>query len=176
MKLIKTLLKNKKLFLNLRGQSLIEITVALGALAILLTVSATAITSALNNSQEAKFRNQASIYAQQGAEVLRQMRDSSWTSFDSLSGTYCMADTCTQLASSGNCGRKTGACGQNIGNYNREVTILRNDPQCSNAGNNATRVSVIVSWTDSKCTSGTTFCRQVKIETCFSNIYGNTGL
>jgi type II secretory pathway pseudopilin PulG len=159
-----------------KGQSLIEITVALGALTTLLTISAIAIITALSNSQESKNQNQASTYAQQGIEILRQMRDTSWSSFDSLSGTYCMDRTCSQLTSSGICGPKSGSCGQNVDMYSREVTLQKNDPQCSVGGNSATRALVSVAWTDSKCTGGSTFCRLVKIETCFSNIYGDSGL
>lgn len=168
-------LKVKQMFDLSYGQSLIEIIVALAALAILLTVSSSAIITALNNSQEAKSQNQASLYAQQSIEVLRQMRDSDWAVFNSLSGVYCMAATCTQLTSSGACGKKTGACGLNVDVFSREVTILKNDNQCSSGSTQATKAIVGVSWNDSKCVSGS-FCRRVIAETCFSNIFGNRGL
>jgi type II secretory pathway pseudopilin PulG len=162
--------------LSFKGQSLIEITVALGALSVLLTISAIAIITAFSNAQESKNQNQASTYAQQGIEILRQMRDASWTSFDNLSGAYCMDNSCAKLDSSGVCGPKSGSCGMNVGVYSREITLQRSDPQCSVGANSATRALVTVAWTDGKCSGGNTFCRNVKIETCFSNIYGNTGL
>lgn len=159
-----------------RGQSLLEITVALGSLGVLLAVCAIAIINALGNAQEAKFQNQASIYAQEGVEILRQMRDSDWGSFNNLSGVYCMADTCSTLSANGACGKRVGSCGTNADIYRREVTLDKNYPLCSQGGNNGTRATVSVSWNDSKCSGGNNFCRNVKVETCFSNLYGNTGL
>lgn len=161
---------------NYYGQSLLEIIVALGALAVLLTVAATSIIGALSNTQEAKFQNQASIYAQQGIEVLRQMRDSDWGLFNSLSGVYCMAENCSSLTANGACGRRVGSCGINTDIYRREVTLEKNSNLCSQGANNGTRAIVSVSWNDSKCSGPGNFCRIVKVETCFSNLYGNTGL
>ncbi len=163
-----------------RGQSLLEITVALGALSVLLTVSAMAIIGALSNAQEAKFQNQASIYAQQGIEILRQMRDSDWGSFNNLTGVYCMADICSTITANGACGKRVGTCGVSginvVGIYRREVFIQKSDLKCSQGGVNATRAIVTVSWNDSKCSGAADFCRTVKVETCFSNLYGNTGI
>lgn len=170
-------MKRNSLILYLKGQSLLEITVALGALSVLLTAAALAIIGAISNAQEAKYQNQASIYAQQGIEILRQMRDSNWGTFNSLSGDYCMADTCTELKASGPCGIKpVGPCGVNVDIYRREVNIQKNDPSCSQGGINVTKALVTVSWSDSKCSGASNFCRKVQVETCFSNIYGGTGL
>ena len=165
-----------KLINNLQGQSLIEITVALGALVVILTVSSTAIISALNNSQEAKYQNQASVYAQQGIEVLRQTRDSSWTTFDNLSGAYCMASSCTQLKSNGPCGPKNGTCGKNVDIFSRSVTLVKNNSQCNQDGVSGTKAFVTVAWSDSKCSPQSAHCRKVELETCFSNLYHNSGL
>ncbi len=159
-----------------RGSSLVEIIVSLGALAVLFTIASTAIISALNNAQEAKFQNQASIYASEGIEILRQMKDSSWTSFNSFSGNYCLADTCKGLDSMGACGPSGSSCGKNIDGYSRSVILSKNDPDCTGGSAFSTKAVVTVSWHDSKCAPHSVFCRNVTVETCFSNIYYDTGL
>jgi type II secretory pathway pseudopilin PulG len=160
------------------GQSLLELTVALGTLSILLTVASIAVLGAISNTQESQHHNLAGSYAQQGLEILRQMRDTNWTAFNSFSGAYCMASGCSQLKTSGSCGPRSGTdCGNNIASfYSREATLTPNSPQCSVGAIAATRVEVKVRWTDSKCAAGSPYCRNVSVETCFSNIYADTGL
>lgn len=175
MKIILEAKNNFRHYVN-HGSSLLEIVVALGAIAVLFTITSTAIISALNNATESKFQNQASIFASEGIEILRQMKESSWNTFDSYSGNYCLADNCKSLTSFDECGPTVSTCGKNIYEYSRSVTLLRNDPDCTGDGNNSTKAIVKVSWHDSKCAPGIKFCRNVSMETCFSNIYYNSGL
>lgn len=167
--------KKKQYCILYKGSSLIEIIVALGALAALFTITSTAIISALNNAQESKFQSQASIYASEGIEILRQMKDSSWTNFDSFSGDYCLAKVCKSLSTAGLCGPSV-SCGKNIDDYSRSVNISRNSSSCTGDGASSTKVVVKVSWHDSKCALNSHLCRNVTMETCFSNAYHDTGL
>lgn len=160
----------------MKGQSLVETLVALSVALILLTITTVAITSALSNAQNSKNQGLASDYAQQSLEVVRQMRDASWQNFDTFTGSYCMADTCTQLTNAINvCGRKTVSCGRNMGTFSREVLFERDHASCRNSGSSpaGTRVTVTLSWADSKCMSANDFCRKVNLVSCFTNVQGN---
>jgi hypothetical protein len=153
------------------GQSLIEIVAALGILIILISISTIAVITALNNSQHSKSQNQATIYAQTGIEILRQMRDSSWASFDNLSGSYCLSSNCAELTSNGACGVKNGSCGLNVDSvYSREVLIEKNSTKCTVGASSFTKATVSVSWSDNKCVSPSDYCRKVIIETCLADI------
>lgn len=160
-----------------KGQTIIEILVALAILVILLTVVTTAVVSSLSNAQISKRRNQASIFAQQGIEMTRQLRNSGWSTFNSFSGTYCFASTCTLVTQGGgSCGVKGGSCGQNVDVFSREVTFERLSNRCNAGGSNGTRVMVKVAWVDGSCLSNSDFCKNVTVESCFNNINANSGL
>ena len=76
-----------------KGQTIIEVLVALGASVAIIAAVTIAVTSALSNSLYNKNQNLATQYAQQGMEIMRQMRDSDWSSFSALSGNpaqYCL--------------------------------------------------------------------------------------
>ena len=168
-------MKLLRLSYRLRGDSLIEVAIALGVVAILLTITTISITTSLGNAQESKNRNQATAYAQQAIEVTRQMRDTSWTSFSSLNNaTYCMADTCTQVSNTaGSCGPKVGSsCGKNVGNFSREVslTTTASCPTVSTTQVDNIKVTVKVAWESTACiSSGNPFCKAVTLESCLSN-------
>ncbi len=166
-------------FLISSGQSLIEILVALSITLILLSVSTVTIVTALNNAQHTKNRNLSSHYAEQGLEIVRQMRDSDWQTFSALSGSYCLAETCTRVSSSGgNCGRKvTSSCGANVDTFSREVRIERNIAACNLGGNsNNLRATVTVAWSDGQCASNNDYCRQVSQTACYANLYSDPSL
>lgn len=169
--------KKFALTINSYGQSLVELLVALGVLSALLTIASISVTTSLYNAGQSKNQNEASLYAQQGIEIVRQIRDSGWNNFSLLSGNYCLDKSCTYLTDSGICGHKSGpSCGNNAGSFSREVSIIKNDSGCNAGGVDSSKVIVEVSWIDSKCTVANNYCRKVKVETCLSNIYGNSGL
>jgi Tfp pilus assembly protein PilV len=162
---------------QLKGQSLVETLVAMTIAMILLTVATGSIITALNSTQSSNSRNMAGKYAQQGMEIIRQMRDSNWTTFSALSGSYCMAQNCTSLGS-GSCGSGS-SCGTNItGGFSRQVQVAQDSSACpvqgSSSTTNGTKVIITVSWTDSKCRSNN--CEKIKLESCFANLFGNPNL
>lgn len=153
----------------MRGQSLIEVVVALG-MAITVVVSITAlIVSALDSANFRKNQNLANAYAQEGMEVVRKIRDnSSWSTFTSLPGgpNFCLPQNGTELVSrsgSPNCDGKG-----NVGIFLREITIRNNNPDCTAGGGNS-KVTVKVSWSDGKCSTGNSFCHKAEIISCFAD-------
>jgi len=77
-----------------RGQTLLEIVVALGVIAVVLTGLVTAVTASLRYGQASKYRSQGVKYAQEGLELTRKLRDTSpWTDFLTYSdggGVWCL--------------------------------------------------------------------------------------
>lgn len=77
-----------------RGQTLLEIVVALGVIAVVLTGLVTAATASLRYGQASKFRSQGVKFAQEGLELTRKLRDTSlWTDFlvySDGSGQWCL--------------------------------------------------------------------------------------
>ncbi len=159
------------------GQTLIEALVALGAAVLVLSAITVAVVSALNNVQYTKNQNLATQYGQQGIEIMRQISQSSWASFSGYNaGRYCFAkgDTfpCPLGSSTGSCLGTTTSCGQNYGIFVREVDIAQSSQiSCSNA---SIGVTVIVSWSDSKCTDpASPYCHNVILNSCLSNHNSN---
>lgn len=76
------------------GQTLLEIVVALGVIAVVLTGLVTAVTASLRYGQASKYRSQGVKYAQEGLELTRKLRDTSpWADFlaySNGSGIWCL--------------------------------------------------------------------------------------
>lgn len=166
---------------NQNGQSLIEVLVSLATAAIIIGAITVATISALNNAIYSKNQNLANTYAQQGIEIVRNMRDRNYSTFSELNGYYCLAKTCTDINPSGSsvndpCGAKSILCAQNVGGENvdtfvRQVFVDPNGTYCSDAtstSTQATQVTVDVSWFDAKCGTTNVFCHHVTLSTCLS--------
>lgn len=78
------------------GQSLIEVIVAVGMMALLLVAILALVALAVKNSRLAKTKNQAVALAQEGVELMRTYRDYSWNSLSlSLNTNYDLPDNWT---------------------------------------------------------------------------------
>ncbi len=168
-----------------KGQTIIEVVVALGAGIIVLSAMTMAVVTALNNASQSTNESQATLVAQQGIEVMRNMRNNNYAALAGLqNNTYCLADSCTSVTSSSNssCGLQITACPVNVDNkYIRKVELRHNNSACLAAnvtpvpGSKQTYVNVIVSWTDSKCQNPSNrYCHSVALNTCLSNFTGRT--
>lgn len=153
-----------------RGQTLIEVLVGLATAVVVIAAITTATISSLNNATYSKNQNLATQYAQQGMEYMRKMRDNSYGTFKTLSGTYCLAKECTTLTSSNpKCWTPASGnqCNQNVETFVRQIDVQQDSPSCDAA---SAQVVSTVSWFDAKCTSGdNTFCHQVVLTTCLSD-------
>lgn len=121
-----------------RGQTLLELVVAIGVVAIVITALVAAVTASLRYSQSTRLRSRGVKYAQEGLELSRKLRDTNtWSTFDSYangSGSWCLDENGAWVVdtASGNCPVSVG------NNFWRRVHFVRNDP--------IMEVTVSVSW------------------------------
>ncbi len=155
-----------------KGQTLIEVLVGFTAMVVIVGAITMLSISALNNAQYAKNQSFATQYAQQGIEMMRNLRDTDLSKFNSLSSHMCLAESCTSPVAGNDpsCGG-SGTCSINVlGTFIRDVTVTLASPDCGlDSSNNPvnTKVIVGVSWADGKCSQGA-FCHTEKVTTCFS--------
>jgi type II secretory pathway pseudopilin PulG len=154
---------------SLRGQTLVEVLVALGAVAVVIASITVAVLTALNNAEFSRNQSTASQYAQAGLEIIRSMRYTDYPAFAALTfPNYCMAAGCTALNNTvgDQCGQQA-VCQQNAGIFVRSVSFSSSAVECDGS---ATRVGVRVAWTDGNCTDrDNLFCHAVTLHTCISD-------
>jgi len=80
------------------GQALLELVVALGITALVLTGLVSAVTSSLRYGEASRFRSRGVKYAQEALELTRKLRDTNpWETFLGYSGsgtkTWCLNET-----------------------------------------------------------------------------------
>lgn len=154
------------------GQTLIEALVSLSIAVTIIAAITVVVISSLNNANFTRNQNQATLYAQEGLEVVKRMAASQTTSFfdSQLEGDYCLAKDkkyVEELLVSAAPAR----CGTNVGNFSREIGI---DHQNAVSCDNNTKVTVKVMWRDNKCPgtqtgSGQVFCHEVVLTSCVSD-------
>lgn len=147
----------------MKGQTLIEVLVALAIAALVVSAITVISISSLSNAQYVKNQDTASKYAQEGMEIMRRIRNSNYADFKLYSGVYCLGSGETTLAAAvGSCTTK-----------NLDDTFIRsvdiNQDDLINCGGNLARVTVNVSYTSGKCRVGT-FCHSSKMISCFSTV------
>ena len=168
----------------MKGQTLVEALVALGIGVLIISAIAIAILSSLNNAQYSKSQNLASGYAQEGMETARKIRDNDWTTFNNYDGSYCLDKGTTILVEkdpplAGGCPHGS-VMSQNLDIFARQIDIEQDSADCklspfpsptpSPMPSNPTRVRVIVSWSDNKCTDvNNVYCHNVTLTSCFSD-------
>jgi len=142
------------------GQTLLEALIALGTAVVIISAMSVLVLSSLNNAQFSKNQNQATQYAQQGIEVLKNLAQSNWASFSILSGHYCLPQD-NVLVPSATCSLP------NLGSFGREVDITLDSASCAPR---TSLVTVTVSWSDNKCTSAIDpYCHKIPIISCIYN-------
>lgn len=155
---------------NQRGQTLLEVLLALGATLLVVGAITTVVISSLNNAQFTKNQNLANNYAREGLEVIRKIRDSDWTEFRLYSNSYCLSNVSSHidllpLAAGANCGPNL------LGIFSRQVDLTHTTtPECADGNSISSLVKVTVSWSDGKCPSGNIFCHKVGLISCLSNL------
>lgn len=145
-----------------KGQTLIEVLVALATGVAVISAMAVTVITSLNNVEFTKNQNLATQYSREGIEIIRRLARSNWATFANYKSTfYCLAQGSKTLTTiTGN------NCGQNVGIFIRQINIEQNSPGCqSNA-----KISSIVSWSDSKCEPNSPFCHQVRLDSCIADI------
>lgn len=120
------------------GQTLLELVVATGVVAIVITALVTAVTASLRYSQATRLRSHGVKFAQEGLELTRKVRDlNTWDVFQAYSdglGSWCLDELGAWSADLG-----SGSCPLSAGNnFWRRVHFVWNDP--------VMEVTVTVSW------------------------------
>ncbi len=120
-----------------KGQSLIEVVVAVGVVVLLVTGLIVGSTASMKGSEFSVAKSRALKYSQEGIELSRSLRDGSWATFAARSGLYCLAKDGIWPASS------SSSCPINIdGTFTRGVTFAWDGL------NNRMRVTSTVTWID----------------------------
>jgi len=153
------------------GQTLIEVLVALGIGVVIIVAVTVVVIVSLDNAGFNKNENLANAYAQEGLEVVRGLKDRSWTNFWTLTGGpfFCLPENSTQLVSrtGANCeGAGQGEIFAGGAKFIREIIINNSNPNCNPTGSSS-KVTVKVQWSDNKCASANKFCHEVRLISCF---------
>jgi hypothetical protein len=150
----------------MKGQTLIEVLVALGIITVVTTALAAVVITSMSNAQFSKNQNLASQYALEGMEIVRRLRDSDYVGFRNKSdGIYCLDKGQPILPIN-----PVSVCATpNVDNFIRKVEIYSQD-LIKRCDVNLSRVIVTVSWQDGKCPASAPYCHSAKLESCLSNI------
>lgn len=141
-----------------KGQTIIEVLVALTAAIIVISAVTTLITSSLRNAQFSKTQNLATHYTQEAIEVVNQLSQSDFAGFTQKSGTYCL--------DKGSLTFRT-PCSDTVPNVDDFVRTI-SVSQSSNCGVGTASISAVVRWRDQSCPSSD-FCHDVNLVTCIIN-------
>lgn len=144
----------------MRGDTLIEVLVALAIVVVAVSAITTLGITSLNNAKFVAGEEQATKYAQEGMETIRKIRNGNYSAFAGYAGSYCLAKDATTLGPS--------CSAPNIDNiYIRSVQISQND--LVRCGNNLAHTIVRVAWTDGKCAAGA-YCHSTEQSSCLSTV------
>ncbi len=178
----------KTIITSQKGQSLVEVLVALSLAVVISSGIAVLIVYGLSNAQFSKSQSRAAQYAQEGMETVRSLRDSNL--FDSNHPSILPSFPVTNGQPQSYCVDSTQkfnkkispVCPVNVGpdasapngyDYAREIDVTFNDPTVSSCANNSYHIITTVNWADGKCTavSGVVqLCHAVQLESCIDQL------
>lgn len=108
------------------GQTLIEAVVVIGMVVLLVTGLIVGTTASLKSAQSGRARSQSVSLSQEGLEIVRSIRDQSWSTFQSYTGSYCLGSDKILVLSAGDCGTNvTGA----ENSFSRSIIFSWQDPK-----------------------------------------------
>lgn len=157
-----------------RGQTLVEAILSLAVISAVITAVVIAVLTALSGTGYNEKENQALGYAQEGLDIVRDIKSTDFTSFTASYPTnyYCLAEGETVPQPYSDC---NGSNVVNVAQTFLRVLYVNHSgnglppaspvPKCSNG----TYTASIVSWSDGKCTGGQK-CHKVQLESCFTNL------
>jgi Tfp pilus assembly protein PilV len=174
-----------------KGQTIIEVIVALTTAVVIVSAITIAVITALRNAEYSSAQNTATRYAQEGVEFLRFMRDSNFPQFKQLAEAnvnyYCLAKGATTLSIPPPGELSTQQCTNSSvvidDIYSRKIEFASNDAYCNplqpptaippatpipTIANTSKKITVTVSWTDGKCPNSSR-CHSAKMVSCLSD-------
>lgn len=133
---------------------------ALVTILVIITAIAIVIVNGLYNSSFIKNQNEANKLSQQGMELVRNIQKNDLAGFASYgqNSTYCI-DEVNDALTTDNCFSNNVNTGTA---YNRTV-VFSAGGQCLPS---ETKVTVVVSWSSSKCPPTNTFCHKSELISC----------
>ena len=147
-----------------QGQTLIETLAALAIISVVIGAIGVLVTTSLSTAKYNQYQTLSTKYAQQGIEVVQEIRDSSYKGFQAYTGTYCLAKNQTTI----NPASRVASCvTPNYDNFIRSVTVQQAAPRC---GANFALVTVTVKFSDGKCTPPGSYCHAVTNDTCLTTV------
>jgi len=132
------LCRNKILRKN--GQGLIEVLVSLALLIVGILGSLTLATITIRAGAESRERVQAALLAQEGIEIIKNIRDTNWIK-KSQGQNVNWNDNLVSTTNFQNVGSLNGNCGSNFEKFTRNTTI-------EDISDEKKKVTCTVSWTD----------------------------
>lgn len=181
----------RKIIKNEKGQTLIEIIIALAVSVIVVTAITVVVNSSLSNAQFSKNQNLATHYAEEGMEYMRKIRNQDWKYYNSESTFKFLEEHTTWAVSClgsnlvlGPLDSPTGTCGT-FDSSNSFIRTVRGEKESTDCGVepgvDIRKVTVTVAWSDSKCNSDMTggdnfgipalFCHKIQLSSCFSDTW-----
>lgn len=157
----------------MKGQTLIEVLVALAVAALIISAISIAVITSLNNAIFSKNQNLATQYAQEGMEMMRRLKNTNWNTLNNYGNSdgsrtyYCLDKGSVVLRT-----MDGDKCGQNIDIFMRRVTVEKNNSYCKLEGSAilGTRLIVSVFWSDGKCRDAVNpFCNKTEVVSCFND-------
>lgn len=143
----------------MKGQTLIEVVIAISIIGVVLSGITAVVISSLSNADLSKNQSVATQYAQEGMEIVRQLRNKDYVNFKTYNTNYCLAKGASSLG---------GSCDvPNVDNFIRVIQITQDLPECG--GVNTAKVVSTVSWTDGKC-AGSVNCHKSQLVSCVSTV------
>ncbi len=127
---------------------MIEVLLALAIGVIIIAGISKAVNTSLSNSQFSKNQSSANQYAQEGMEIVKNLKPTP--------GSYCLAKGKTALIIPDDVEDLNTGCPQNVDVFAREVYVQNYACDCGSSyrdpDKNVRKVTVSVGWSDSKCT------------------------
>ena len=122
------------------GQSIVETIVVVGIVVLLSTGLVAATTSILQYGQMSKNRAKATQYAKEGLEIVRIIKDTSWSTIPKDTSSYCLSKNQQSLGTS-----VTPPCPYDIDNlFSRSVSFSDDETTCVSPV--CRKVTVTVTW------------------------------
>lgn len=121
--------------INQSGQSIVEVVIAVGIVALVLVALVTAVTVSIRNSTFSKNKSIANKYVSEGIEAVRSIRDADWTTLNNESGQI------NGLLNSSGVWSFSSASDIPASGYTRTVNVA-----CNSVPGDSCNVTVTVSW------------------------------
>lgn len=149
----------------MKGQTLVEVLVAMTVGVLVLTAITSSVLTSLVNSRISTGKVVANQYLQEGIEIARGYRAAA-------AGKYCLDRNEKAIAGipENSCTTPNVVDGNN--SFIRTVDVLGNGAG-NDCGTNINKIVSTVKWTDSKC-SGGTYCHQISVSSC-ANVIAAAG-